>query len=390
MPEKFTVGLLAGEASGDNLGAGLMAALKQKLSADSIVSFVGIGGERMQAEGLESLYPIEALSVNGFRDPILKLPSLLKTLVQIRNEMIHRQVDVFVGIDFNVFNFLLEGRLKRQGIPTVHYVSPSVYAWRRGRTRRVAKVADVILCLFPFEPKFYAQTAVEAVFVGHPLADEIGPETGSERHRRKARDALGCSGAAQVIALLPGSRSSEINLMLPVFLEAARNISRVLSDVVFLIPYPRPGLKALIDSALPQYGDLQILPVAGGAREVLTACDGALVKSGTSTLEAMLLRRPMVVSYRMGRLSYQLARRLIRSPYVALPNILLSRMRVPELLQYEGTAEALSQALLRELENARTQTDYFEEFDRLHGTLARQADASAAEAVLRLLGVGSR
>lgn len=390
MPDKITVGLLAGEASGDNLGAGLMAALKQKLSPHATLSFVGIGGERMRAQGLDSLYPIERLSVNGFRDPILKLPGLLKMLFDIRNEMIRRKVDVFVGIDFNVFNFLLEARLKRHGIPTVHYVSPSVYAWRRGRTRRVAKVADVVLCLFPFEPDLYAHTAVEAVFVGHPLADEIGPATGSDHRRQAAREQLGCANSAEVIALLPGSRSSEIKLMLPVFLEAARRISKVHKDAVFLIPYPRPGLKALIDRALPDYGDLRVQTIPGGARTVLQACDGALVKSGTSTLEAMLLRRPMVVSYRMGTFSYQLARRLIRSPYVSLPNILLGRMRVPELLQYEGTADALGAALLTELESARTRPDYFDEFDRLHATLSRQADASAAEAVLRLMGVGSR
>ncbi len=386
---RLTVGMLAGESSGDNLGAGLMIAMRAELAPDFEIDFVGVGGERMIEQGLASLFPIEALSVNGFRDPLLKLPSLIRLLKSVGDEMLARSVDLFIGVDFNVFNFLLEGRLKQHGRRTVHYVSPSVYAWRRGRTKRVAKVADVILCLFPFEPPFYAATPVEAVFVGHPLADEISLDSGGAVGRSEARALLGVQVGKTVVAILPGSRSGELKLMLPPFLEAARLIAEQESNVEFLIPYPRETLKPILEVALADYPQLSVKLLPGAARTVLQASDAALVKSGTSTLEAMFLRRPMVVSYRMGTFSYQIAKRLMRSPYVALPNILLNEMQVPELLQYEGTPVKLAHALLTELRRAREEPDYFRAFERIHGQLRCRADVTAARAVIRLLGVGS-
>lgn len=378
----LTLGLLAGEASGDRLGAGVMRELKKQLPD---IVFVGVGGPLMLAEGLESLLPMDALAVNGFRDPIMRLPSLLRIFRRLRETFLVRQVDGFLGIDFNVFNFLLEKSLKRRGIKTAHYVSPSVYAWRAGRTRRVANSADLLLCLYPFEPAFYAQSPIEAVFVGHPLADEIEPEQASSQQQRKARQLLNLDPDRTVLAVLPGSRRGEVKLMAPHFIEAAQRFVRMQPDAQIVVPCLHESLADLLQEELQGYPDLPLVIHAGNARLPLQACDVALVKSGTSTLEAMLLHRPMVVSYRLGGLSYQLARRLLRTPYVALPNILAGKMLVPELLQHAGSGEALAAALQRAWQSSRESDQVRREFAALHTTLRQNADAQAAVAMVRFL-----
>jgi lipid-A-disaccharide synthase len=382
------IGLLAGEASGDNLGAGLMSGLLKQYSGE--ISFVGVGGDKMSALGLESLADLAELSVNGFRDPIVKLPSLIRTFRKLSRELAARQLDGFIGIDFNVFNFLMESSLRKKGVTTAHYVSPSVYAWRRGRTQRVADVASMILCLFPFEPKFYSDKDIEAIFVGHPLADAIAPDAGDDAHRQIARAELRLPEHATVLAVLPGSRRSEVQLLLPEFLRAAEIFVKAEPQAVIVIPCLRTELKIQIEKALTAYPDLPVTLYQGTASQALTTANIALVKSGTSTLETMLLHRPMVVSYRMGGISYQLAKRLMKSPYIALPNILAGRMLVPELLQYEATGETLAAALIRELQASRSEADYLAPFMQLHKQLRKQADVSAATAVLGLLGVGSK
>lgn len=386
------IGLLAGEASGDNLGAGLMSGLRKQHSGE--ISFVGVGGDKMTAMGLESLLDVSELSVNGFRDPVMKLPSLIKSFRKLAVELANSQLDVFIGIDFNVFNFLMESSLRKRGVTTAHYVSPSVYAWRRGRTQRVADVASMILCLFPFEPKFYDGKEIQAIFVGHPLADAIAPDAGDDAHRQAARAELGLAEHATVLAVLPGSRSSEVKLLLPEFMRATKIFvdkhSTAEKPAVVVIPCLRVELKTQIETALKAYPELPVTLYQGTASQALTAANIALVKSGTSTLETMLLHRPMVVSYRMGGVSYQLAKRLMKSPYVALPNILAQRMLVPELLQYEATGETLAAALSRELQASQTEPDYFVPFLQLHKQLRKQADVTAAAAVLGLLGVESK
>lgn len=376
------IGMLAGEASGDNLGRGLMAALKRRYPQ---ARFVGVGGPGMIAEGLESLVPMDRLAVNGFVDPARRLPELLGILRKLLERYQAEPPDLFVGVDFNVFNLLLERRMKLRGVPTVHYVSPSVYAWRRGRIRRVARAADVLLTLFPFEPAFYQGTSVRAVFVGHPLADAIDPDAGSDAARQAAREALGLAADGTLVALLPGSRLSEIRLLGRTFLEAARHITRQRPDSRFVVPCVRPAIRAWLDEQRGEFPDLALTVYDGNARAALTACDGALVKSGTSTLEAMLLRRPMVVSYRLGPVSYRIVRRLLRTPYVALPNILAGRELVPELLQDRATPEALAAEMLAALDKAQADPEYFRELERLHRVLRRDADARAAEAVAELL-----
>lgn len=373
-----TVAIVAGEASGDNLGSGLMAELKRRCPE---VRFIGIGGPNMEAEGLDSLVPLDALAVNGFIDPIRRLPALIRILRLLLKRIREERPAVLVGVDFNVFNLLLERRVRRSGIATVHYVSPSVYAWRRGRIRRIARAADMLLTLYPFEPALYADTPVRAVYVGHPLADAIAPDAGSAAARRSARETLGLPDDALVVALLPGSRMSEVRLMGGTFLEAARRLARKRTGAHFVVPCLRPAIAAWLEEARLAYPDLMLSAYEGNARQALTACDAALVKSGTSTLEAMLLRRPMVVSYRLGRVTYGIVRRMLRTPFVALPNILAGRRLVPELLQDAATPAALADALLAELDKARAEPEYLAEFERLHRLLRRHADARAAEAV---------
>ncbi|MEZ5558384.1 MAG: lipid-A-disaccharide synthase [Pseudomonadales bacterium] len=376
------IGILAGEPSGDSLGRGLMAELRERFPG---ARFVGIGGAGMASQGLATLVPMNRLAVNGFVDPIRRLPELIGIFRLLLRTFARERPDVFVGVDFNVFNLLLERRLKQRGIATVHYVSPSVYAWRRGRVRRVARAADVLLTLFPFEPAFYAATAVRAVFVGHPLADAIDPSDAGPAAKAAARDALGLSGTGTVVALLPGSRMSEIRLLGDLFLDTARALGVALPDVRFVVPCVRPGVAAWLEEARRRYQDLALTAYQGDARRALTACDVALVKSGTSTLEAMLLERPMVVSYRLGRASYLLVRALLRTPYVALPNILAGRPLVPELLQDAATAPALAAALVSELDKSRRDPEYLRPFQELHQALRQGADRRAAAAVAEVV-----
>jgi lipid-A-disaccharide synthase len=249
----------------------------------------------------------------------------------------------------------------------------------------VANSADLLLCLYPFEPAFYERSPIEAVFVGHPLADEIEPEQASRHHQRKARELLNLDPDRTVLAVLPGSRRGEVKLMAPHFIEAAERFVRMQPGAQVVVPCLHESLAELLQEELRAYPDLPLVVHQGNARLPLQACDVALVKSGTSTLEAMLLHRPMVVSYRLGGLSYQLARRLLRTPFIALPNILAAKMLVPELLQNEGTGEALARALLHEWRASRESDQIHQEFAQLHESLRQNADAQAAAAMVRFL-----
>lgn len=377
--DPLLIGILAGEPSGDRLGAGLMRAMRARAPE---VRFVGIGGPLMLAEGLEALVPMERLTVNGFMEPVKRLPDLVRILRLLLDRFSSEPPATFIGVDFNVFNFLLERLLKRRGIRTAHYVSPSVYAWRRGRVRGIARSTDLLLTLYPFEPAFYAESGVQAVFVGHPLADEIGPEMSNPAHQRTARDQLGLGIDNPVVAVLPGSRSSEVKLMAPGFLAACRLLQNALPGVQFVVPCLRPVIRQAMEQQLEAHPNLAVTLYDGNARRPLTACDAALVKSGTSTLEAMLLHRPMVVSYRLGELTYQVVSRLLRTPYVALPNILAGKALVPELLQHEATAEALAEKLIAELYRAERDDEYLTQFEQLHAALRQGANERAAAAVL--------
>lgn len=383
MPDSAPVlvlGMVAGEPSGDLLGAGVLQGFKR---LGIRVHGVGVGGPAMLAQGFENLAHMDELAVNGFVEPLRRLPGLLRLLSHLKSQLLERRVDGFVGIDFNVFNLILEGQLKRAGVTTAHYVSPSVYAWRRGRINRIARSADLLLALYPFEPPLYAQSPIQVAYVGHPLADAIEPPT--DATRAAARAELGISAEQQCIALLPGSRRSELELMLPLFLGAAQRIQETLQPVTFVLPVPRPALRSQVRAACAEYPQLSLIVDEQPARRALTAASGALVKSGTSTLEALLLRTPMVVSYRLGNLSYQLVRRLLRTRYIALPNILAERELVPELLQNDATSSRLAEALLAQLDNDAARADYLRSAAALHKVLAQDADLSAARALCGLL-----
>ncbi len=377
-----TIGIVAGEPSGDKLGAGLMRALHRRYDG---LRFTGVGGNAMLEQGLESMGSMETLAVNGFRDPLLKLPGILGLLADLRRRFLADPPAVFVGVDSNVFNLRLERILKGRGVPTVHYVSPSVYAWRRGRVKRIGRSADRLLALFPFDKACYAGTDTEIVYVGHPLADAIGPDAGAEANRRAARHSMGLAGDKPVIALLPGSRMGEVRLMLDSFLEAAGLLLDSIDGATFVIPCPSPPVAEMVKKSLLEWPQLPCSVHPGDGRLPLTACDVALVKSGTGTLEAMLLRRPMVVTYRLGPLTWWLARRLVHTDFVALPNLLAGRALVPELLQGDATPAALAEKLHSELDKSTRHPDHLQAFSALHERLRRNASERAADAVAGLL-----
>ncbi|MCP5181002.1 MAG: lipid-A-disaccharide synthase [Pseudomonadales bacterium] len=381
------LGVVAGETSGDQLGAGLMAALREQCAArGQAVSFVGIGGEEMLALGLQSIAPLSALSVSGFVDPIRHLPRVLGVLRRLLRSFREQPPDAVVGIDFNVFNLFMERRLKRAGVPTVHYVSPSVYGWRPGRVRSMPNSADLLLCLYPFEPPFYQGLAMRAAYVGHPLCQALNAGAGNETQRQAMKATLGLPGR-ELIALLPGSRRSEIRHMAPLFLDAAERLAQTPASRHFLLPCVREDLRRELELLLAAHPRLPVTLLAENARRALVACDGALIKSGTGTLEALCLGRPMVVSYRVGRWSYQLAKRLIRTPYVALPNILAGRAVVPELLQDEATPERLAASLEDVMQRARLDPAVLAPLGELRESLAvgEGANVEAARAILTFL-----
>ncbi len=340
----------------------------------------------MLAAGLEPLAPIATFSMNGFVEPIKRFPQLLRVIRTLRDAYLADRPDVFVGVDFNVFNLLLERLLKRRGIRTAHYVSPSVYAWRRGRVKRIGRAADLVMTLYPFEPPLYAEHGVRAEFVGHPLADEIEPVDATA----SARAQLGIATNRLVVALLPGSRMSELRAHGELFMRTAETFEKMLGaatsqrPALFLLPCIDERSRGELETLAQRFPAIESRVLPNGAHLALAASDVALVKSGTGSLEAMLFGKPMVVTYRLGALSYAIVKALLRTPFVALPNILAGRRLVPELLQHDAQPHRLAEALLRELERGRA-GNHLTDFRMLHGSLRRGANQRAAEAVLTLI-----
>lgn len=380
----LTIALVAGETSGDNLGGPLLQAIAERHPG---ARFVGIGGPRMIEAGLENWVDLERLSVNGFVDPLLRLPELVSVLLRTRRRVVEAEVDCFIGVDFNFFNLLLERLLKRSGVRTVHYVSPTVWAWREGRIEGIAKSVDLMLALYPFETTVYERHGIDVRFVGHPRADEIAPGD-DESSRRAARLKLGFEESDRVVAVLPGSRSSEVRHTGPDFLRAAREIHDRWPDVRFALPAANDRRRAQVEVMKSQLiPELDVLVTVGNAPDVMRAADVVLVNSGTATLEAMLLRRPMVMSYRLGPVTYAIVSRLVRTPWFALPNILAQESLVPEFIQGDATPEALAAAVCRYLE-APDHSALMARFDEIHQTLRCNAGARAADAVLEFCGRG--
>ena len=368
------IALVAGEASGDILGAGLMRALKAQHPA---VEFVGVGGPLMQAEGLTSYFPMERLSVMGLVEVLGRLRELLARRKLLIKTLIEEEPDVFIGIDAPDFTLNIELKLRQAGIKTVHYVSPSVWAWRQKRVLKIREGCDLMLTLLPFEARFYEEKGVPVRFVGHTLADAIPLQA----DRGAARAELGFPDGP-LVALMPGSRGGEVGRLGALFFDAAERLQAQKPGVRFVLPCANPQRRAQIETLL-EGRNLPLTLLDGQSHLALAACDAVLIASGTATLEALLYKRPMVVAYRLAPLTFWILKRMVKSPYISLPNLLAQRLLVPELLQDDATPEALAQTLLPLIDGGEEQT---RGFDDIHRTLRRDASNQAADAVLTLIG----
>ncbi|QOQ73270.1 lipid-A-disaccharide synthase [Pseudomonas poae] len=368
------IALVAGEASGDILGAGLMRALKAQHPA---VEFIGVGGPLMQAEGLTSYFPMERLSVMGLVEVLGRLRELLARRKLLIQTLIEEKPDVFIGIDAPDFTLNIELKLRQAGIKTVHYVSPSVWAWRQKRVLKIREGCDLMLTLLPFEARFYEEKGVPVRFVGHTLADTIPLQA----DRASARTELGLPDGP-LVALMPGSRGGEVGRLGALFFDAAERLQALKPGVRFVLPCASPQRRAQIETLL-EGRHLPLTLLDGQSHLALAACDAVLIASGTATLEALLYKRPMVVAYRLAPLTFWILKRMVKSPYISLPNLLAQRLLVPELLQDDATPEALAQTLLPLIDGGEEQT---RGFDDIHRTLRRDASNQAADAVLTLIG----
>ena len=375
--QPLRVGIVAGESSGDQLGAALITALRARVPG---VRCFGMAGPKMAAAGCEVWASSDELSTMGLFEVLRHLPRLLRLRSELARRFQQERPDVFVGIDVPDFNLGLAKRLKAKGLKTVQYVSPQVWAWRQGRVRTIARCCDLVLCLLPFETEFYVRHGLRAEFVGHPLADQIPLEV----DRNAARVALGLPGDATIVALLPGSRLGEVERLGDDFAVAAAWIAARRPEIRFVAPMASAGVRAVFETALAKIPALAIDLVDGQAQRVLAAADAAIVASGTATLETLLTGRPMVVAYRFARLTAWLMRGLglVKVRYFSQPNLLIGRGIVPEFLQEAVNGEALGEALLRELGDREHLNELQREFRRVHETLRRGGAERAAAAIL--------
>ena len=374
------VAMVAGEASGDLLSCHLIQAIRAKLPN---AEFFGIGGPKMIGQGFKAWFPLETLAVRGY----IEVLKHYREISGIRNELKRRLLadppDVFIGVDAPDFNLALEKALKRRGVPAIHYVSPSIWAWRGKRIHKIGDSVSRVLALFPFEPALYEKEGIPVSYVGHPLADMLPIEDG----RDKAREMLELSAQQPVFALLPGSRQSELEYMADTFIETAKLIHQKVPNALFLVPMATRETRLLFETALYrcQARELPIRLLFGHAHDAMMASDAVLVASGTATLEAALLKRPMAIVYKMAPLSYRLMRRMGYLPYVGLPNILAGKFVVPEFIQDDATPENLAQALLNFLGDKDTCSRISEVFREIHLQLKQNTAEKAAEAILASL-----
>ncbi len=373
-------GIVAGEKSGDVLGAGLISALK-KIYPDA--SFVGIGGADMQAQGCESLADMDRLSVMGFVEPLGRLPELFAIKKRLRDYYIEQQPVAVIGVDAPGFNLRLAADIKPHGIKTVQYVSPSVWAYNEGRIHKIKRVTDLMLTLFPFETDIYIEHEIPVHCVGHPLADDID----FEDRKHESRAELGLSDDDAVVALMPGSRGGEIKRLGSVFLEAAIAALEEYPKIKFIIPYSSEASKSRIEALLRGAG---IFPdgqfqLVSDSHLAISAADYIVLASGTATLEAMLLKRPMVVAYRIATLTYMIASRMIRIPHFALPNLLARKLLVPEYIQKDLNADVIKTEILRHMSGEDDHSAMLEEFDAIHRSIRLDASKQAAAAISKMI-----
>jgi lipid-A-disaccharide synthase len=376
----IVIGIVAGEASGDLLGSLLIAALKE---VHSDIRFVGIGGPKMQAEGMEVLFPMEKLAVRGYVEVLRHYREIVGIRSKLRNYFINNHPDMFIGVDAPDFNLDLELALKQRGIPTIHYVSPSIWAWRGERINKIKRAVSHMLALFPHEPRLYQEAGIPVDYVGHPLADLL-PEYPK---RTEMRETMRLPLQAKVFAFLPGSRQSEVEHLAHTYIETAKLVLQQLPDARFLVPLVSRETRGIFEQALYDC-DAQQLPITllfGHAQDAMIAADIVLVASGTATLECALLKRPMVITYKMPAFSWWMIKRKRYQPYFGLPNILCERFVVPELIQEDATPENLSQALLNLLNNKEAVAELEQTFHELHKTLRQNTAQKAAAAILPYL-----
>ncbi|WP_304164389.1 lipid-A-disaccharide synthase [Lonsdalea britannica] len=378
MTRPLTIALVAGETSGDILGAGLIRAIKNQVPD---ARFVGVAGPRMQAEGCEAWYEMEELAVMGIVEVLERLPRLLKIRRDLTQRFTELQPDVFVGIDAPDFNITLEGRLKQRGIKTIHYVSPSVWAWRQKRVFKIGRATNLVLAFLPFEKAFYDRFNVPCRFIGHTMADAmpLHPD------KLAARSTLRIAPDVRCLAILPGSRGAEVDMLSKDFLLTARLLRESCPDLEIVVPLVNAKRRQQFEEIKAEVApDLPVRLLDGFAREAMIASDAALLASGTAALECMLAKCPMVVGYRMKPFTFWLASKLVKTPWVSLPNLLAGRELVKELLQNECTPDKLAEALLPWLQDSAQVHELQETFLHLHQQIRCDADEQAAQAVLEL------
>lgn len=380
MKQAPLIGIVAGEKSGDILGAGLIAALRERYPD---AEFVGIGGPDMLALGFQSLAPMDRLSVMGFVEPLGRLPELFALKKRLREFFIERRPLAFIGIDSPDFNLRLEEELKQQGIKTVHYVSPSLWAYREKRIHKVIRAVDLMLTLFPFETEVYRQHRVAVRCVGHPLADTIG----FEDRKAESRSHFDLDTDDAVVTLMPGSRGGEIKRLAPVFLAAALESLEDCPQLKFLIPYSSVASEAQLSALLREESVFrgEQFRLVDDSHAAISAADLVVLSSGTATLETLLLRRPMIVGYKLAAITFAIASRMVKIPYVALPNLLAGRQLVPEYIQHELTVERVRAGIVRHMSGAEDQAALMMEFDKIHRSIRLDASSQAADAVAELI-----
>ena len=377
------IGIVAGESSGDILGSGLMRAIREQHPE---VSFEGIGGPLMLAEGFNSHFPMDRLSVMGFVEPLKRLPELLRIRKSIKQYFSDNPPDLFIGIDSPDFTLNIELALRQRGILTAHYVSPSVWAWHQGRVKKIARAVDRMLTLLPFEAAFYHQHNVPVTFVGHPLADQFAIDAEElAAEQLSAREQFSLGEKDVVVALMPGSRGGEVKLLMEPFIETARWCLYQRADLKFIVPAANEQRYQQLQTFLGKYGKgLPITLVQGQSKAVMSAADVVLMASGTTTLEALLLKKPMVVAYKLSTFTYLIALWLVKSAYFSLPNLLAGEKLVPEVLQDEVRPEMLGPLVLERL-NEHNQQPLKKRFQDIHLQLRQNASERAADVLLKMI-----
>lgn len=374
------IAMVAGEASGDLLASHLIAALKARLP-DAV--FYGIGGPRMQGQGFDAWWPLEKLAVMGYVDALKNYREIAGIRRQLKKRLLDIRPDIFIGVDAPDFNLGLETDLKAAGIKTIHYVSPSIWAWRGSRIKKIGRAVNRVLALFPMEPPLYEKAHIPVTYVGHPLADIIPLETSKTAVREK----LAMPKDAPIFALLPGSRQGELAMMAETFVQTAKLIHERLPGALFVVPLTTRETRLQFEMAMytQQAGEVPFRLLFGHAQDALGAADVSLVASGTATLEAALIKRPMVITYKIAKLSYWIMKRMAYQAFVGLPNVLAGREVVPEILQDQATPENLAEALIKLYEDKENAAAVAEVFTDLHWQLRQNTAEKAANAVIQCL-----